>query len=94
MSQTQHSEGNKKAWSHRAYEAWNRLHGPPAKAVKKICDNPEYVLRHTLPYHQDLRGKKVANLLGSYGRRAVALVVLGAEVTVVDISEDNRRYAV
>lgn len=27
------------------------------------------------------------------GKKAIPLVILGAEVTVFDISEDNRRYA-
>jgi ubiquinone/menaquinone biosynthesis C-methylase UbiE len=36
---------------------------------------------------------KIANPCGSNGRRAVALALLGAEVTVFDISEENKKYA-
>lgn len=36
---------------------------------------------------------KVANLCGSNGRKAVPLALLGANVTVFDISEENKRYA-
>lgn len=35
----------------------------------------------------------MANICGSCGKKAVPLAILGAEVTVFDISEDNRRYA-
>jgi len=37
--------------------------------------------------------KKIANLLGSSGKKAVALSQLGAYVTVVAITEENQRYA-
>ncbi len=36
---------------------------------------------------------KVANICGSCGKKAIPLALLGAEVTVFDISEDNRKYA-
>ena len=93
VSQREHSRANKAAWSHRAYEAWLRGYGPPAEAAAKICQNPDYILRQYANYLGDLKGKAVANLLGSHGRRAVAMALLGAEVTVVDISEENKRYA-
>lgn len=44
-------------------------------------------------YLGQLKGKKVANLLGSNGKAAVSLALLGADVTVVDISSENARYA-
>lgn len=36
---------------------------------------------------------KIANICGSNGRIAVPLAVLGADVTIFDISAENRRYA-
>jgi 2-polyprenyl-3-methyl-5-hydroxy-6-metoxy-1,4-benzoquinol methylase len=45
------------------------------------------------PYFEQIEGKKIANLCGSNGRKAVPLALLGAEVTVFDISEENKRYA-
>lgn len=36
---------------------------------------------------------KIANPCGSNGRKAVPLALLGADVTVFDISEENRKYA-
>nr|WP_236838665.1 class I SAM-dependent methyltransferase [Caldalkalibacillus salinus] len=41
----------------------------------------------------DVRGLKIGNLLGSNGTKAVALALLGADVTVVDIAPENARYA-
>lgn len=37
---------------------------------------------------------KIANPCGSNGIMAVRLSLLGADVTVFDISEENRRYAI
>ena len=93
LSQEDHSRSNKKAWSHRAYEAAYRSYGSPDEAGAKIRLDPAYVIRETSRYFGDVRGRTVANLLGSHGRRAVALSLLGAHVTVVDIAEGNQRYA-
>ncbi|WP_242850070.1 class I SAM-dependent methyltransferase [Clostridium polynesiense] len=41
----------------------------------------------------NVEGKRIMNLMGSNGIKAVALALLGAEVTVVDFSEENKRYA-
>ncbi len=48
---------------------------------------------HYLPYIQSPKGKRIINLLGSKGNKAVALALLGADVTVVDISASNAKYA-
>lgn len=44
-------------------------------------------------YFDTYSGIKVANICGSCGKKAVPLALLGADVTVFDISEDNKRYA-
>ena len=93
LNQKDHSRANKEAWSHRAYEAAYRSYGSPDDAAATIRRDPAYVMRATSPYFGDVQGKAIANLLGSHGRRAVALSLLGAEVTVVDIAEGNQRYA-
>lgn len=41
-----------------------------------------------------IEGKRIINLLGSSGRKAIPLAILGAEVTVVDISPENQKYAI
>lgn len=44
-------------------------------------------------YFETYSGVKIANICGSCGKKAVPLAILGAEVTVFDISEDNKKYA-
>jgi 2-polyprenyl-3-methyl-5-hydroxy-6-metoxy-1,4-benzoquinol methylase len=83
---------NKKAWEHRAYEFWNNRHGGAAEQAAKIVANPA-VRKHYRKYLDNVSGKKIANPCGSNGRQAVPLAFLGADVTVFDISEGNKRYA-
>ncbi|GLX67914.1 class I SAM-dependent methyltransferase [Paenibacillus glycanilyticus] len=87
------SAANKLAWEHRAYEFWNKRDGSPQDKANKIMANPKAQLKKHQPYFEQINGKKVANLCGSNGRKAVPLALLGAEVTVFDISEENKRYA-
>ncbi len=85
---------NKLAWNTGAYEAWvNRL-GTPAEAAQKLKTEPEKRMGSLYPYFgSTIAGKRVINLLGSHGSKAVALALLGAEATVVDFSSENERYA-
>ncbi len=85
------AEQNREAWEAQAYEAWVRLYGTPQIYAQRL--EPAHKLRHVAPHLGDLRGKKIANPLGSNGRMGVALALAGANVTVFDISEPNRRYA-
>lgn len=87
------SETNKKAWSYKAYEFWMNGLGLPSDVAKDMINQPEKHLRRHLEYLGDVKGKRIANLLGSCGKKAVPLSILGAEVTIVDISEDNMKYA-
>lgn len=84
---------NKSAWEYRAYEFWNKRDGSPKDKAKDIINNPKANLKKHQEYFDGLDGRKVANICGSNGRKAVPLSLLGAEVTVFDISEENRRYA-
>ena len=93
MSQEQHSRVNQQGWNHSAYEAWTRLGGTPEQAAARLSEDPAHTLRDYRAHLGDLRGKEVANLLGSHGKKAIAMALLGAQVTVVDISEQSRRYA-
>lgn len=87
------SQANKEAWSYRAYEFWSQKTGLPKEAAEDMKRAPEKRLRRFLKYLGPVQSKKIANLLGSNGRMAVPLAILGADVTIVDISEENRRYA-
>lgn len=44
-------------------------------------------------YKSLLQGKKIINLLGSHGTKAISLALMGADVTIVDFSYENSRYA-
>ena len=54
----------------------------------------DYSLQHKKAWEFDaFAGVRVANICGSCGKKAIPLALLGADVTVFDISEDNKRYA-
>ncbi|MEI5891274.1 class I SAM-dependent methyltransferase [Bacillus cereus] len=93
MNQKQLSAMNEKSWNAAAYEAWTNRHGAPADYAKKIMEDPLREVAHYLPYIHSPKEKRIINLLGSKGNKAVALALLGADVTVVDISASNAKYA-
>lgn len=84
---------NKKAWEYKAYEAWIKRDGLPSDKGKEIMINPLNCLKNHEKYFRDIEKKKIANICGSNGRKAVPLALLGADVTVFDISEENKKYA-
>lgn len=84
---------NKVAWNTRAYRAWVEQYGTPDQLAEELKQNNNHHLRYWLKYIGGPEGKRVLNLLGSHGRKAISLALLGAEVTVVDISEENQLYA-
>lgn len=84
---------NKAAWEHRVYE-WRVNHqGTPQAVAEEILKDPKSRLRYHARYFEDISGKRVASVCGSDGRRAVALAALGAEATVFDISQPQKKYA-
>ncbi|TQR19986.1 class I SAM-dependent methyltransferase [Psychrobacillus vulpis] len=93
MEQKIVSHINQIGWNQSAYQAWTNRHGTPKEYAKKLIEKPLDSVSHYLKYMGDVTNKKVANLLGSKGNKAVSFALLGAEVLVVDISEDNKRYA-
>ena len=88
-----YSSRNKLAWEYNAYDFWVRMAGTPAERAKEDLADPEKMLRRYAAYFDRYEGVRVANICGSCGKKAVPLALLGAEVTVFDISEENRRYA-
>lgn len=93
LKQRELSEYNGNAWSQNPYDAWVERYGSPSEAVQRIIKNPAGRLKNLAPYLGDVQGKKIVNLLGSHGSKAIALALRGANVTVVDISPENARYA-
>ena len=88
-----YSVQNKKAWEYSAYDFWVKQDGSPAERAKKDREDPIKMLRKYAGYFDSFEGLHIANICGSCGKKAIPLAILGAEVTVFDISEDNRRYA-
>ena len=88
-----YSVQNKKAWEFNAYDFWIKTAGTPEEMAKKNLDNPKKMLRKYAKYFDEFNGIKVANICGSCGKKAIPLALLGADVTLFDISEQNKRYA-
>lgn len=88
-----YSQQNKEAWEFDAYAFWTKMNGTPAAFAEKLAADPGRALRQYAGYFDRFEGLRVANICGSCGKKAIPLALLGAEVTVFDISEDNRRYA-
>ena len=84
---------NQSVWELEAYRAWLNKYGTPSTFATKISNNPKKHLGTLLPFLGEISGKKILNLMGSNGSKALALSLLGADVTVVDFSEANRQYA-
>jgi len=84
---------NKAAWEYNTYDFWVKEAGLPAVRAEKILSDPIGALKRFAAYFGSFKNQCIANICGSCGKKAVPLAVLGAEVTVFDISSDNRRYA-
>ncbi|OZQ69077.1 SAM-dependent methyltransferase [Paenibacillus sp. VTT E-133280] len=80
-------------WNEDTYTAWVIRFGTPSEAAAKLIKEPSAKLYPLSSYFGEVKGKKMMNLMGSNGMKAVALSLLGADVTVADFSEANARYA-
>ena len=89
----EYTKQHKKAWEYNAYEFWVKNAGTPAERAKEDTADPEKMLRKYAQYFDSYKGVRIANICGSCGKKAVPLALLGADVTVFDISEENKRYA-
>ena len=88
-----YSKQHKKAWEFDAYNFWVTHAGTPEERAKQDVENPRAMLRRYADYFDRFEGVRIANICGSCGKKAIPLALLGSEVTIFDISEDNRRYA-
>ncbi|MBP5555808.1 MAG: class I SAM-dependent methyltransferase [Lachnospiraceae bacterium] len=89
-----YSMQHKKAWEFDAYDFWVRTSGTPAERAAKDIEDPKRMLKQHAVYFDSFDGVRVANICGSCGKKAVPLALLGADVTVFDISEENKKYAI
>ena len=89
----EYTKQHKKAWEYNAYDFWVTHAGTPAERAKEDMAAPEKMLRKYARYFDRYEGIRIANICGSCGKKAIPLALLGADVTVFDISEQNRQYA-
>ena len=87
------AQQNKLAWEYSAYDFWVSQVGEPAVRAREDRANPRAMLKNYAKFFENVSGVKIANVCGSCGKKAVPLALLGAQVTVFDISDENRRYA-
>lgn len=84
---------NKKAWEYNAYDFWSSHSGSPTELAEKLKADPMKAIRRHAAYFDAFEDVRIANICGSCGKKAVPLALLGAQVTVFDLSADNCRYA-
>lgn len=84
---------NQRAWNNARFETWTKAYGSAKEAAAQIISNPEHILRRLLPYLGDVADTHICNIQGSHGRIAVALAKLGADVHVIDFSQENKKFA-
>ncbi|MDH8677639.1 class I SAM-dependent methyltransferase [Fusibacter bizertensis] len=84
---------NKNAWEQEHVSAWIERFGPPETYALKLKANPHGPIINLESQFGSIVGKNILNVMGSNGNKAVALALLGAQVTVVDFSESNKQYA-
>ena len=88
-----YSRQNKAAWEFDAYDFWVKTAGTPSERAREDVADPVGMLRRYAKYFDKYEGVRIANICGSCGKKAIPLALLGADVTIFDISEDNKRYA-
>lgn len=84
---------NKESWECNVYDFWVKNAGTPEERAAKDMEDPVKMLKKYAAYFDAYEGVRVANICGSCGKKAIPLALLGAKVTVFDISSENRRYA-
>ncbi len=88
-----YSRQNKKAWEFNAYDFWVKTAGTPKERAEADRADPLKMLKRYAQYFDCYEDMRIANICGSCGKKAIPLALLGAQVTIFDISEDNKRYA-
>ena len=88
-----YSKKHKEAWEFDAYNFWVKHSGTPKERAEKDKADPKRMLKQYAGYFDSFSGVKVANICGSCGKKAIPLALLSSDVTIFDISEDNKKYA-
>ena len=93
LNQNNPSEINENSWNKETYDAWVNRFGTPEECAERLVSNPHKPLTVLDNYLGDVKGKKIMNIMGSNGTKAVALALMGADAAVVDFSQGNKSYA-
>ena len=88
-----YTKQNKDGWEYDAYNFWVSHYGQPIERAKLSLENPKKALKHFAQYFENVKSVNIANICGSCGKKAIPLAILGANVTVFDFSEENKKYA-
>ncbi|MCL2322992.1 MAG: class I SAM-dependent methyltransferase [Oscillospiraceae bacterium] len=88
-----YTEQNKLAWEYDAYNFWVNHFGIPSEKAKMDLEDPRKMLKKYSKFFQNVESIRIANICGSCGNKAIPLAILGADVSIFDISEQNKRYA-
>lgn len=91
--QSEFKKQNERAWNQNNYQALINRYGKPEEIAAKIKQNPKWRLYPFYKYLGDFSGKRITHLMGSNGVKATALALLGAQVKIVDFSQENAAFA-
>ena len=75
------------------YPFWEKMAGTPSQRAALLQQDPAAALSHAARLLEEPSGKSVAVISDACGITAVALALLGAQVTLFSVSEGNERYA-
>jgi 2-polyprenyl-3-methyl-5-hydroxy-6-metoxy-1,4-benzoquinol methylase len=93
MMQEEMSAANRESWNQDRYQIWLDRFGSVEQEAARIMNDPRKRIKILADYIGEVRGKRVINLLGSNGTKAISLALMGAkEVKVVDIASENARF--
>lgn len=91
--QKEMSSVNRISWNKDRYQIWLNRFGSVEQEAKRILNDPRKRLKILADYLGEVKDKRVINLLGSNGTKAISLALMGAkEVKVVDIADENARF--
>jgi len=90
-------DSNAEVWRGPVYRAWCTRFGEPEALASELAARPRAKLAGLDVLFDDVLGgferRRILNVMGSNGIKAVALALLGADVTVLDYSPGNAEYA-
>ncbi|MDQ8736357.1 class I SAM-dependent methyltransferase [Paenibacillus sp. LHD-38] len=91
--QKEMSSINRNSWNKDRYQIWLNRFGSIEQEAQRILNDPRKRLKVLADYLGEVMNKRIINLLGSNGTKAVSVALMGAkEVKVVDIANENAKF--